>query len=219
MTAQLLLDEALSRLVVPVLRDAGFKGSGKTWRRRNELGDVAIVNVQSSMSSTHEQVRCIINLSIAPLPWLSWFAHSLQKEVPKNPSESWGLYRDRLHAASPKGSWETWWSIQTEAEAETAALDMVQKLRAEGLPTLTRLLDRDRLLQALRTTRKGLSPTTAGRGVALLLAESAASRELEAVLEGLRTDATKEQREYADKFDAWVRSQGGGCGFQRPSTV
>ena len=83
MTAQAPLSEALSQIVAPVLRRHGFKGSGKSWRRRNELGNLAISKVQSSTSSTLERLD-----------------------------------------ASPEE--QTWWGIRTHADAETAAVDMVQ---------------------------------------------------------------------------------------------
>jgi len=50
-TAQEVLKSALRDIVSPAARAAGFKGAGATWRRTNELGDWAIVNVQSSSFS------------------------------------------------------------------------------------------------------------------------------------------------------------------------
>jgi hypothetical protein len=58
------------------------------------------VNVQSSLSGTAEQLKCVINLSVAPFPWLDWLNSSMGS-VPKSITASLGLYRDRLH---PTGS-------------------------------------------------------------------------------------------------------------------
>ena len=66
------LRAALRDLVGPVARAHGFKGSAPNWRRSTDLGDWAIVNVQSSRYSTREYLRCVINLSVAPEPWLAW---------------------------------------------------------------------------------------------------------------------------------------------------
>lgn len=83
-----------------------------------------------------------------PRSWLTWFGHLLHTEVPKNPGETWGLYRNRLDATDSPEERETWWTIRTHADAETAAFGMVQELEVEGLPTLFPLLERDKLLTA-----------------------------------------------------------------------
>src|SRR5215831_12700174 len=110
MTAQAALRAALRDTVAPAARAAGFKGSGSTWRSANSDGDWAVVNVQSSRSSTAECVRCVINLVVAPAPWLDWMRESLGS-LPKSVRESLGLYRDRLHPAGTPAGVDKWWQI------------------------------------------------------------------------------------------------------------
>jgi hypothetical protein len=61
------------------------------------------VNVQSSPWNTAEHVSCVINLAVAPAPWLDW-QRELLGGLPKSVSEPLGLYRDRLYpAGTPAG--------------------------------------------------------------------------------------------------------------------
>ena len=48
------------------------------------------MNVQSSLWNIAERVRCVINLAVAPAPWLDWLCESLGS-LPKAVSESRGL--------------------------------------------------------------------------------------------------------------------------------
>lgn len=95
------------------------------------------------------------NLSMAPRPCLAWFAHQYRTEIPKNPGHLWNIYWDRLDASAPGSDREIRWSMTTPTEAELAALDMVAKLTTDGLPTLTGLLDRQNLLEAIQERRSG----------------------------------------------------------------
>jgi hypothetical protein len=99
MTAQAALRAALRDIVGPAARAAGFKGSAPTWRSANSHGDWAVVNVQSSRGSTAESLRCVINLAVAPAPWLDWRRESLGS-LPKSVTESLGLWRDRRGVAA-----------------------------------------------------------------------------------------------------------------------
>jgi hypothetical protein len=207
LTAQEMLKEALAGIVAPAMRSAGFKGSGKNWRRFNNLGDVAMVNVQSSAWSTQDEVRCVINLAMSPRPYLAWFAHRCHMEIPKNPGHTWGIYRDRLDASEPGADRETWWTIGTPSEAETTARDMARKLATEGIPALSALLDRQRLLQTLREGRSGFGKESwLKRCEALLLADNGPSPELDRILDDLSGRAPGE-RKPPDDFETWIRAQ------------
>ena len=110
MTAQAALRAALRDVVAPAARAEGFKGSAPTWRMTNALGDWAVVNVQSSSYSTSESLRCVINLAVAPAPWLAWQQQSLGS-LPKAVNESLGLYRHRLHPTGTPPGTDGWWAI------------------------------------------------------------------------------------------------------------
>lgn len=166
-----------------------------------------MVNVQSSVSSTQDEVRCLINLAMSPRPYLAWFAHQWHTEIPKNPGHTWGIYRDRLDASEPGADREIWWSISTPLEAESAARDMVRKLTIEGIPTLTALLDRQNLLQSLREGQSAFGKESwIKRCEALLLADNGPSPELDRILHNLSGRAPGEEKP-ADDFEIWIRAQ------------
>lgn len=149
MTAQDEFKRVLRDVVSPSACSAGFKGSGRTWRSTNALGDVAIANVQSLSSSSSERVRCVLNLAVAPAPWLDWMRELLPNAFPKTIGESLGLYRERLQ--SPRHGWE----ITGASSADSVASDMVTQLDQYGWPVLRRLLDRRAFVDALRAGRIG----------------------------------------------------------------
>jgi len=96
MTAQEALKVALRDVLGPCARSHGFKGTAPTWRKSTPAGDWAVVNVQSSSFSSAEHLKCVINLAIAPEPWLRWSRVKLGAAMPKSVTESLGLYRERL---------------------------------------------------------------------------------------------------------------------------
>jgi uncharacterized protein (TIGR02679 family) len=53
------------------------------------------MNVQSSSFSTSESLECVINLAVAPVPWVGWQRESLGM-LPKTINESLGMYRQRF---------------------------------------------------------------------------------------------------------------------------
>ena len=157
MTAQEALRTALRDVVGPVLRRAGYKGSAPTWRRRNDLGDWAVVNVQSSPWSTRDGVRCIVNVAVAPEPHLAWHDHRMHRLPSPHDYrttkvvESDGLFRHRLEpSGKPEGAGEQWWEVLDDETARAAADDMVLQLERTGLPKLAQLLDRQGMLAAVR---------------------------------------------------------------------
>ena len=211
MTAQDWLRTSLKHTVAPAVRDAGFKGSGTTWRRTNESGDVAIVNVQSSFSSTRENLRCVINLSLAPKPWLDWLAHSLRR-APKNVSESHGLYRQRLHPSTAPKDHDVWWEIASERDAANAADDMVAALDSIGLPLLSRLLSRDQLWKQITEQDLGFvrGPHHAvffKCAEAILIADDGPSARLDSVLHYLDEHTSERQRASNQLLAQWVRER------------
>ncbi|MFJ6846470.1 DUF4304 domain-containing protein [Streptomyces griseoluteus] len=211
MPAQAALKAALRDIVGPAARTAGFKGSGSTWRLTNSQGDWAVVNVQSSSSSTARSVRCVVNLAVAPAPWLDWMRESLGS-LPKSINESLGLYRARLHPNGTPAGRDSWWEISSERDARAAAADMVVQLADHGWPTLTRLLDRQALLGSVRAgdlghLESGRFDVFFARAEALLIAEGGPSARLDELLDHATTNAIPVQKANAEKFAAWVRSR------------
>jgi hypothetical protein len=210
MTAQAALKLALQDIVGPAARAAGFKGSGATWRSTNSQGDWAVVNVQSSSWSTASSLRCVINLAVAPAPWLDWMRERLGS-LPKSITESLGLYRDRLHPGGTPAGVDGWWQVSSEPEARVAAADMVVQLAEHGWPTLTRLLNRQALLDSIRSGdlghMKGEHEVFFARAEAVLIADDGPSTRLEELLDRATTKALPAQQANAAKFAAWVRAR------------
>ena len=211
MTAQAALKAALRDIVGPAARAAGFKRSGSPWRSANSQGDWAVVNVQSSRWSTAESVRCVINLAVAPAPRLDWLRESLGPP-PKSVTESPGLWRDRLHPASAPAGADRWWQISSDSDAPAAAADMIVQLGDHGWPVLTRLLNRQALLDSIRSgdlrfwkAERFVVPFA--RAEAVLIADDGPSARLDDLLDRATTNATPAQQANAAKFAAWVRAR------------
>ncbi|MDF8265588.1 DUF4304 domain-containing protein [Luteipulveratus flavus] len=151
MTAQQALKDALRERLGPSARERGYQGSAPTWRKSNAAGDWAVVNIQSSSSSTSERLRCILNLAVAPQPWLRLHGERLGRVMPKKVSESLGLYRRRLHPAATPAGIEGWWEISDAGSAAAAVQDMVEQLELDGFPTLERMLAPKGMLQQVRS--------------------------------------------------------------------
>ena len=173
MTIQATFRAALRDVVGPTVRAHGFKGSAPTWRRTNDLGDCAIVNVQGSSSSSASSGRFVINISVVPAPWAAWMEENLGRR-PKALPESWGLYRDRLHPSGPSSGPERWWRVDRPRIAEDVAADMVRQLDAHGWPVLERLLDREAMVEHARAggmgTREGVGRGVCDRSTGLITA-------------------------------------------------
>ncbi len=80
-----------------------------------------------------------MNLGFAPEPWLRWQAETLGSGMPKQVSESLGLYRERLHPeGTPRGS-DGWWELFDEDSAHAAVADMCVQLDRSGWPALDQM--------------------------------------------------------------------------------
>jgi hypothetical protein len=55
-----------------------------------------VVNVQSSSFSSSDEVLCVINLAVAPEPWLAWQSEQFGRPLPKAVKEFHGLWRGRV---------------------------------------------------------------------------------------------------------------------------
>jgi hypothetical protein len=212
-TAQTALASALREVVGPAARANGYKGSAPNWRRSNASGDLAVVNVQSSSYSTAGHLRCVINLAVAPEPWLRWEREKLGARMPKQVVESLGLFRQRLHpTGTPEGA-DGWWDVEDSDSARAAAVDMVSQLERDGWPVLDRMLDPEGMLERIRSGDLGLMKRENFGGIifdraeALLLMGEGPSDALNSLLTRALDGVRPEQREHAERFNAWVLEQ------------
>jgi hypothetical protein len=169
------------------------------------------VNVQSSSWSTARSLRCVINLAVAPAPWLDWMRES-HRSLPKSVTESLGLWRDRLHPAGTPAGADRWWQISSDSDARAAAADMVAQLVNHGWPTLTRLLNRQGLLDSIRSGDLGHMraehfEVLLAQAEAVLIADDGPSARLGELLDRATTKALPAQQANAAKFVAWVRAR------------
>lgn len=209
-TAQDHLRVALRDVLAPVMRSAGFKGSGRNFRRTNDHGDWAVVNVQSSSFGTSAVALCVVNLALAPRPWTEWLSTLFGHSPPKTVGEQHGLYRDRLYPADPRAG--GWWRVDNEATARAVAEEMAELLLSTGLPTLARLLDREQLLAAVRACELGDihgdgNAIFCKRAEAILLAEGGASQPLAEALDYVLTHTEPRLRPNAERLVDWVRAR------------
>ncbi len=211
-TAQEALKAAVREALLPALREQGFKGSAPTWRKGTDDGDWAVVNVQSSSFSTRDQLRCVINVAVAPEPWLRWSAEHLGPGMPKAVNETLGLYRELLHPKGTPVDVDGWWEVSDQSSANQAAADMKVQLAEAGWPVLDRLLSRDEMLRQVRAGHLGWMKRDHhavffARAEALLLMDGGDSGPLNDALARALDGVVERQKEHAERFDRWVRQQ------------
>ena len=171
------------------------------------------MNVQPSARRTAQALRGVSSRAVAAAPWLDWMREWLGS-LPKSINESLGLYRDRLHPAGTPSGAAGWWQVSSEDDACVAAADMVVQLAEHGWPTLIRLLNRDALLDSIRSGdlghMKGEHEVFFARAEALLIADDGPSARLEELLDRATAKAIPAQQANAAKFAAWVRARAEG---------
>lgn len=212
MTVQEALKVALREMLGPSARIHGFKGTAPTWRKSTPSGDWAVVNVQSSSFSSADHLKCVINLAVAPGPWLRWSRVTLGPGMPKSVTEALGLYRERLHPEGTAPGHDAWWEITDAASAMSAVADMVVQLDVAGWPVLDRLLRPESMLEQVRSGilgnwKRSSHGVLFARAEALLLMDGGPSPELHERLQFALESCMPQQREHALEFDAWVRQQ------------
>jgi hypothetical protein len=179
-----------------------------------------VVNVQSSSSSTSASLRCVVNLAVAPEPWLRWQQVLLGSEMPKVVTESVGLYRDRLHPHGTPEGIDGWWEVTDPDSAVATATDMAVQLEAIGWPLLDRMLADGGMLDQIRRGSLGFKRRTSfgvlfARAEALMVMDCGPSKELDEHLRYALEHCTAAQRENAIVFDEWVRAQSRVAGWER----
>lgn len=146
------LREALRDVLGPALRAHGYRGTSPTWRKYSADGDVAVINVQSSAFNSVDEGACVVNLGVAPAPWIDREVGAGQLTVAARD----GLKADeclwvlRLHAqSSTDPDEELWWDYRDEASAVQVAETIVSALQQNWLSTLDSLLNHHEMRRRL----------------------------------------------------------------------
>ena len=140
------LRDGLREVLGPSVRARGYRGTNPTWRKHNDLGDVAVINVQSSAFNDPDDGTCVVNLGVAPRPWIEGAIPALGlapvSSADLKPNDClWSL---RLHAqtsAAPED--ERWWAYQDRPSAVRVAEAIVAALESEWFGVLDELLTRE----------------------------------------------------------------------------
>ena len=110
-----------------------------------------------------------------------------------------------------------WWQISSDSDARAAGADMVAQLANHGWPTLTRLLNRQALLDSIRSGDLGHMKAEhfevlLAQAEAVLIADDGPSARLGELLDRATTKALPAQQANAAKFVAWARARAGRSG-------
>lgn len=103
-------------------------------------------------------------------------------------------------------------TVRTDRDARLAAADMVVQLADHGWPTLTRLLNRQALLDSIRAGDLGFMKAPHVelffvQADAVLIAEDGASTRLDELLDRAAASASPAKRANTARFAAWVRAR------------
>jgi hypothetical protein len=213
-TAQDHLKSAVRDFLAPAARAHGFRGSMPTWRKGTSEGDWAIVNLQSSPWSSASEVRCVLNVAVAPRGWIDWLATMSGAPKKALPSESSGLYRSRVHPQETPPGRDAWWAVKDEESARSTAMDIADQMAKGVWENLERLLDREALLAQVRAVgdlgdfKIIDQPILFKRAEAILLLDLGRPEEAAVALDELRALAPPGGRHDGNsKFEAWILSQ------------
>jgi len=178
----------VAKRIVPVLREAGYRGTAGTYTLTAPGGDVAIVNLQKSRWNSADEVAFTVNLAIVPVPWFDWQQkeHGLASKARLR--EYHGLWRDRLRPSPTLSEERDFWVVRDETTADACAADVTAKLRQDGLPRLSSLLDRPALIEAVRAGDFGFIKMSPTLPLAVILSDHGPSRELEDAVRSLQAD-------------------------------
>jgi hypothetical protein len=182
------------------LSSEGFTRYKKTWFMTNDLGDYALVELQSGPRLPGMELF-YVNTDVVPAPWWNWMltVAPRRRGEQKIPSSADGLLSDGIRApdGGPAG---LGWTV-SDAEAAMHIGIMVADLLTAG-PTerLRQLLDRAALRAAL-LERNVTTPAV----VTAFVAEEGPGEQLEESLRQFETERPDDQL-----FPTWARAYAAG---------
>lgn len=206
------LEPVLKEFVTPVMKAAGFRKSGKTYRLGPARGDQALVNFQSTLMDFGSTTAFYVNVAVVSRARFEFHNLDTPAGIDREPTVAWGLLRDRLWPPSdveirrPETSpfrSEIWgFGNDDEDRARRCGQQLAAELGETWLPWLTRMLDRPTLRQFLRDPASEV-PTMTLTGPwadAFLLLDDGPSPALDQALAEMKTAGL----EVADEFLPWA---------------
>jgi hypothetical protein len=187
------IDAVLAGSLVPALQAAGYRKSGRTWRRTGP-SSVRVVNVQGSSWNSGDSGQFTINLGLyfpALAPLVGW-GHTTE-----NPTEPACQIRRRIGRLLPGGR-DHWWTVTPTTDVELLALDV----RAAWDNHAARWFDMHDGLEAARALAAEQYPYGAA-AVSLALGDRPDAQRL--IDEAL---AASSQRSRGEAIRSWARQNG-----------
>jgi hypothetical protein len=186
-----------------------FRGGPFSWKRKNDLDDWALANIQASKWNTSDDLQYIIEVGVLPLPWMEFRAWQREHDKLPNPNIADALFRYRLQPSDTGDNLEQWWSVSNADEALTVAEDMTNQLETLGWPVIASLLDRTTLIKQVQTGDFGnifrkKSPASISEINALLLSDYGLSDELDTLLAELSRLTRPDMKERQEQVAKWI---------------
>lgn len=173
-------DAMLGECAAPVLKAAGFRKSGRTFRFVAGHGDHAFVHFQTFVTDHEPWTDFFVNLSVVPVPQLDWLRRD-HRGPARKPVPGEGLWQGRVDA--PEEVATPGWAPSTDlwrfspVDPRCGAV-LAEVLHEQAVPLLLRLTDRAEFLAMIRDPAKPLGP---GLGHPIvLMADEGPSPELDA---------------------------------------
>jgi hypothetical protein len=175
------LGQQLLKLVVRdldlVFREFGFRRNGSTYRKHLN-GNSVIVALQRDSRAPANTLRFTIDLGITSSRVLSFFNEDFDSGDRVDITDS--CWRERIGAVF--GSDDIWWTVTSEAEAETIAEEIRATLERDTLPFLIEIASDERLRDIWRTGRSpGLTELQRLMNLGILLRQLGPTTELDAL--------------------------------------
>lgn len=129
------------------LRSQGYAGRKGRWHLRDQAGNVVLVAVQRSRSSTASAIRFTVNVALVNRTVWEWELEDLADQ--RKPDVWSAHWRER---PSTDDGRERWWTVDESSDAEKLAADVVARV-TPLCAAAGQLLDADELVRLWRIGR------------------------------------------------------------------
>ena len=154
------------------LRRRGYAGRKGRWHRRDKSGNVVLVAVQRSGSSTASAIRFTVNVAVVNRTVWEWELEDLADE--RKP-DVWSAHWRERPSADDGGA--RWWTVDESSDAERLTADVVARV-VPVCATAEQLLDTPHLVDLWQSGRSpGLTAVQRRQYLGALAASSSRGRQ------------------------------------------